>query len=103
MAAHGGYDWLLSGGLGDSSWLSFVLLVLTVSRFIDLLGSETRPARLTISPRAVFTFGTATLIAVSFVLGAWATHSMEGVATAGMECLAMIPIAVLYWRKFEHA
>lgn len=102
VAVHGGYDWLLSGGMGDNSWLSFVLLVLTVSRFIDLLGSETRPARLTIAPRAVFTFGSALLVAISFILAAWGTHSMEGVASAGIECLAMVPIAILYWRKFEN-
>lgn len=103
VAAHGGYDWLLAGKVADYSWLSVIVLVLTVSRFIDLLAQETRPTRLTVSSRAVFTFGSAILIAVSFILGAWNTHSMEGVADEGIECLAMVPIAVLYWRRFEHA
>lgn len=101
VAAHGGYDWLL--GQGDSSWLATVVLVVTVSRFIDLLREETRPFRLTISPRAVFTLGSAVLIAVAFITGAWTTHSMKGVADAGLECIGMVPIAVLYWQKFEHA
>jgi hypothetical protein len=102
VAAHGAYDWLGTDVFDDNGWLSIIVLVLTVSRFIDQLALETRPTRLTISPRAVFTFGSATLIALSFVLGAWTTRSMEGVANAGQECLAMIPIALLYWRKFEN-
>lgn len=102
VAAHGAYDWLGTGALDDNGWLSIIVLVLTVSRFIDRLAAETRPTRLTISPRAVFTFGSAALIAISFILGAWTTRSMEGVATAGQECLAMVPIALLYWRKFEN-
>ncbi len=103
VAAHGGYDWLASGTLDDNGWLSIVVLVLSAARFIDLLGQETRPVRLTIAPRAVFTFGSAILIAISFILGAWTTKSMEGVATAGQECLSIAPIALLYWRKFENA
>lgn len=102
IAAHGGYDWLATGALSDNGWLSIVVLVLTAARFIDLLAAETRPERLTISPRAVFTFGSAALIAISLMLGAWSTHSMGGVALAGQECLSMVPIALLYWRKFEN-
>lgn len=101
VAAHGGYDWLL--GQEEHSWLATVVLVLTASRFIDLLGQETKPFRLTISPRAVFTLGSAVLIAISFILGAVNTHTLQGVANAGIDCLAMVPIALLYWRKFEHA
>ena len=103
VAAHGGYDWLAGDKLDDNGWLSIIVLVLSAARFIDLLGEETRPVRLTIAPRAIFTFGSAILIAVSFILGAWTTKSMEGVATAGQECLSMVPIALLYWRKFENA
>lgn len=102
VAAHGAYDWLGTDVFDDNGWLSIVVLVLTVSRFIDQLALETRPTRLTISPRAIFTLGSAALIALSLMLGAWTTRSMEGVANAGQECLAMIPIALLYWRKFEN-
>lgn len=100
VAVHGIYDWLLTQG--ENSWLASVILVLTVSHFIDLLGQQTRPFRLTISPRAVFTLGSAVLIAIAFLTGAWTTHSMKGVAEAGLECVGMVPIAMLYWRKFEH-
>lgn len=103
VAAHGGYDYLSSGKLDDNGWLSIVVLVLSAARFIDLLSEETRPVRLTIAPRAVFTLGSAILIALSFILGAWSMRTMEGVASAGQECLTMVPIALLYWRKFEHA
>ena len=103
VAAHGGYDYLSAGKLDDNGWLSVIVLVLSAARFIDVLGEETRPVRLTIAPRAVFTFGSAILIAISFILGAWSTRTMAGVATAGQECLSMVPIALLYWRKFENA
>lgn len=103
VVVHGGYDYLAIGSLGDNGWLSIILLVLSAGRFIDLLAAETNPVRLTIAPRAVFTFGSAVLIAISFILGAWTTRSMAGVAAAGQECLAMVPIALLYWRKFENA
>ncbi|WP_395745448.1 PrsW family glutamic-type intramembrane protease [Prosthecobacter sp.] len=103
VLAHGGYDYLSTVSLGDNGWFSLIVLILCAARFIDLLGEETRPSRLTIAPRAVFTFGSAVLIASSFVMGAWTTHSMAGVAKAGQECLAMVPIAMLYWRKFENA
>lgn len=102
VAAHGGYDWLATDALADNGWLSIVVLVLTAAWFIDHLAVETRPERLTIAPRAVFTLGSALLIAICLVLGAWSTRSMEGVALAGQECLSMAPIALLYWRKFEN-
>ncbi len=103
VAAHGGYDYLSGSENPDIRWLSIVVLVLSAARFIDLLGEETRPVRRTISPLAVFTLGSAVLIAISFVLGAWGTRTMSGVAASGQECLSMVPIALLYWRRFENA
>ena len=103
VVAHGGYDYLSSDKIHDTGWLSTVILVICAARFIDLLAEETRPVRLTIAPRAVFTFGSAILIAISLVLGAWSTRTMAGVAKAAQECLGMLPIALLYWRKFENA
>ena len=103
VAAHGAYDYLAPSRLDDNGWLSVIVFILCAARFIDLLGQETRPVHLTIAPRAVFTLGSAVLIAISLILGAWSTHSMTGVAEAGLECLSMVPIALLYWRKFEHA
>lgn len=103
VAAHGGYDYLSGSENPDIRWLSIVVLVLSAARFIDLLGEETRPVRRTISPLAVFTLGSAVLIAISFVLGAWGTRTMSGVAASGQDCLSMVPIALLYWRRFENA
>lgn len=103
IVAHGAYDWLGTGTLGDNGWLSIIVLVLCASHFIDLLAQETRPERRTIAPAAIFTLGSAMLVAVSFILGALATRSMIGVAEAGQECLGMFPIAILYWRRFEDA
>ncbi|MBB5031003.1 PrsW family glutamic-type intramembrane protease [Prosthecobacter vanneervenii] len=102
VAAHGGYDYLSGSESPDIRWLSIVVLVLSAARFIDLLCTETHPSRRTISPLSVFTLGSAVLIAISFVLGAWSTRTMGGVAAAGQECLSMVPIALLYWRRFEN-
>ncbi|WP_395748394.1 PrsW family glutamic-type intramembrane protease [Prosthecobacter sp.] len=103
VVAHGMYDYKWDEKVDNVGWISSVILILTAARFIDLLSQETRPARLTISPRAVFIFGAATLIAISVVIGAWTTRTMAGVAEAGEGCLSMVPIAMLYWRKFENA
>ncbi|WP_395741219.1 PrsW family glutamic-type intramembrane protease [Prosthecobacter sp.] len=103
VVAHGAYDYFCEDKFEDHGWFSTIILVLCAARFIDLLSQETRPARLTISPRAVFIFGSAALIAVSIVIGAWTTRTMAGVAEAGKDCLSMVPIAMLYWRKFENA
>lgn len=100
VAAHGAYDWLGSNALGDNNWLSIIVLVLCASRFIDLLAQETRPERRIIAPVAIFTLGSAVLVALSLILGAVSTRSMSGVAEAGQECLGMFPIAILYWRRF---
>ncbi len=100
VVAHGAYDWLGSGALGDNNWLSIIALVLCVSRFIDLLAQETRPGRRIVAPVAIFTLGSAVLVAISFILGAASTRSMSGVAEAGQECLSVFPIAILYWRRF---
>lgn len=103
VLAHGGYDYLAGGSFDEGGLFSIIVLAVIAFRFIDLLGQETRPVRLTIAPRAVFTFGSAILIAISLILGAWSTRSMEGVALAGQGCLSMVPIALIYWRRFENA
>lgn len=103
VAAHGGYDYFSGSENPDIHWLSVVVLVLSAARFIDLLGTETQPGPRTISPLAVFTLGSAVLIAISFIMGAWGARTMSGVAEAGRDCLSMVPIALLYWRKFENA
>lgn len=101
VAAHGVYDWLLNQE--EHSWMATALLILTVSRFIDLLRQETRPFRVTISPLAVFTLGSAALIAAAFLTGALTTGTLKGIAESGLDCIAAVPVAMLYWRRFEHA
>jgi RsiW-degrading membrane proteinase PrsW (M82 family) len=102
---HGLYDWLPSAAYFESEggWLSLVLFVLLASRFIDLLLLETDPKRSTFALRAVFTHGGASLVAAVLVVTAMDARSMAGVADAAKDCLGYVPIAVLYWRRFEKA
>ncbi|MFN7560874.1 MAG: PrsW family glutamic-type intramembrane protease [Prosthecobacter sp.] len=102
---HGLYDWLPSAAYFESEggWLSLVLFVLLASRFIDLLLLETDPKRSTFALRAVFTLGCASLVAAVLVVTAMDARSMAGVADAAKDCLGYVPIAVLYWRRFEKA
>jgi hypothetical protein len=86
---------LVIGGALFASWSALPWII------VAALGCLV-PAALRRPGLLVFTFGSAILIAISFILGAWTTRSMEGVATAGQECLSMVPIALLYWRKFEN-
>lgn len=102
---HGLYDWLPVAAYFESEggWLSLVLFVLLASRFIDLLLLETDPKRSTFALRAVFTLGCASLVAAVLVVTAMDARSMAGVADAAKDCLGYVPIAVLYWRRFEKA
>lgn len=103
VVAHGLYDWLNTTMIiREGPWLAMVVLVLTVSRFLDVLAQETQPSRLTVSPRAVFILGSALLIAASLIMGGFNSSHMAGIADVGTNCLSMVPIAILYWRKFEH-
>jgi RsiW-degrading membrane proteinase PrsW (M82 family) len=102
---HALYDWLPSSDMlaEEGGWLSLVLFVLLASRFIDLLLAEAEPRRSTFALRAVFTLGCALLVAAVLVVTAMSARSMAGVADAAKDCLAMVPLAVLYWRRFAEA
>lgn len=105
VLVHAFYDWLpgFEPLHEEGGWLSFVILLVLASRFIDQLSLETEPRRSTFALRAVFTLGCALLIAGVLVCSALNARSMAGVADAAKDCLAYIPIAFLYWRRFEDA
>jgi RsiW-degrading membrane proteinase PrsW (M82 family) len=105
VLVHAFYDWLpgFEPLQEEGGWFSFVILLVLASRFIDQLSLETEPRRSTFSLRAVFTLGCALLIAGVLVCSALNARSMAGVADAAKDCLAYIPIAFLYWRRFEDA
>jgi RsiW-degrading membrane proteinase PrsW (M82 family) len=105
VLVHAFYDWLpgFEPLREEGGWVSFVILVMLASRFIDQLSFETEPRRSTFALRAVFTLGCALLIAGVLVCSALNARSMAGVADAAKDCLAYVPIAFLYWRRFEDA
>lgn len=105
VLVHAFYDWLpgFEPLHEEGGWFSFVILLVLASRFIDQLSLEAEPRRSTFSLRAVFTLGCALLIAAVLVCSAFNTRSMAGVADTAKDCLAYIPIAFIYWRRFEDA
>lgn len=105
VLVHALYDWLPGFELlrEEGGWLSFVLFAMLASRFIDQLSHETEPRRSTFALRAVFTLGIATLIAAVLIVSSIDARSMAGVADAAKDCLGYVPLAFLYWRRFENA
>ncbi len=104
VVMHGGYDWLgRSDVLDVGNWLSIAVLLMVASRFIDTLAEETQATRRVISPRAIFTLGSAVMIAITFVTIAVILPDPNMLAMVGQNCLGIVPVAMLYWKKFENA
>lgn len=104
ILAHGLYDWLGDADPYDvGGWLGIALFLMIAIRFFDLLAQEMEWKRSTVSHRAVFILGCAVIVAVVFVLAGIQGDSIEAVAEAGQSCLGIVPVAIFYWRKFEHA
>lgn len=104
IAAHGLYDWLIdTDALDMGSWLSIVLFCVIALRFFDLLAQEADLKRSTFSLRAAFLLGTATIVALIFILAGLQGGDTRTIAETGATCTSIVPIAVLYWRRFEHA
>ncbi len=105
IAAHGFYDYFITTGgrIGDLSIVSYVIMALLANHLFDLLATHTRASSGAVSSAAVFLIGMALLIAVLFIVAAVQSATMEGIATVGSECVAMVPVALIYWRKFDVA
>lgn len=104
VVMHAAYDWLgRSNVLDVGSWLSIAVLLFIASQFIDQLSEETDSRRHPISQRAVFALGSACMIALTLLMTATAAQDSSALSQIGQNCLAIVPVAILYWRKFEHA
>jgi hypothetical protein len=57
--------------------------------------------RQTISPAAIFLIGSAVVIAVSLIITAVQDGSWLAVVDAAKNCASILPVAVIYWRRFE--
>jgi hypothetical protein len=75
------------------------ILALTAWQFLDLAEQEARPGRRWLSPGAVVVLGTALLIAWSLIATALQSADRARLAAAGMECLAVLPLVFIYWRR----
>jgi RsiW-degrading membrane proteinase PrsW (M82 family) len=104
VLAHGLYDWLIgTDTLEIGGWLAVALFCVMAMRFFDLLAQEVELKRSTLSLRAAFILGCALIVALIFILAGLQGGSMREIARAGQSCAGIVPVAVLYWRRFEHA
>lgn len=103
VVAHGLYDWMSVAefGNGGMSWFSILILAAIAHHFFDLLSRTTRRTHRVVSSAAVFLLGTALLVAAVLVLASVESDDWGGVSAAGMECVSLAPLALIYWRKFE--
>ena len=98
VVVHGLYDFLPS--LSEWSYVSMVLLALLAWHFLDLMEQETPASRQIISPAAILLLGTAVLMALIFWMSAVTQNSVGALADAAGECVSILPVAVIYWRRF---
>ncbi len=107
IAVHGLYDWVQTAhmgnpGLGDISLLSVLILALLAHRFFDELQRLTRHQRGFISLVALFVLGVALLIAASLMVVAADTGSWLAVIAVAVDALGLLPVMILYMRRFHH-
>jgi RsiW-degrading membrane proteinase PrsW (M82 family) len=107
VVAHGVYDWAPSAGkvsstLAGGGVVSFVVLGLLAHRFFDELGVYVVPRRGAVTLVALFLMGVSALIALSMMLAAWSSGSLAGLSAVGTDAAGLVPVAVLYVRRFHH-
>jgi RsiW-degrading membrane proteinase PrsW (M82 family) len=99
VAVHGVYDYAASADTPGLDLLAMAVLALTAWQFLDLAEVEARPGRRWLSPGAIVVLGTALLMAWSLIATALQTADRASLAAAGMECLAVLPLLFIYWRR----
>jgi RsiW-degrading membrane proteinase PrsW (M82 family) len=99
VVVHGVYDYAAAADTPGLDLLAMAILALTAWQFLDLAEQEARPGRRWLSPGAVVVLGTALLIAWSLIATALQSADRARLAAAGMECLAVLPLVFIYWRR----
>lgn len=107
VVAHGLYDWTQTAhvalpDIGDLSIFSIVILALLANHFFDELNQFAQVQHGRISLVAVFVLGASLLVAISFIMVAASTGSMSAVVSVAVEAVSLVPIMVLYVRRFGH-
>lgn len=93
------YDAPELGGL--ESYMPMVILALLAWRFWDMVEAMMPGARQTVAPAAIFLSGVALVTAGSLVITAVETGLWASVLDAARHCAGVLPVAVIYWRRFE--
>ena len=107
VVVHGVYDWVLGAGsslavIGNVTMISMVIIALLAQQFFDRLSVLMNPQRGLVSLLSMFLVGLSVLVAAGFILAAVQTGTLAAVSAVGIEALSLVPITVLYARKFEH-
>ncbi|MDZ4287161.1 MAG: PrsW family glutamic-type intramembrane protease [Prosthecobacter sp.] len=103
VAVHGLYDYAAGKEAPGMNYLLMIVLAFTAWQFLDLLEHEAPGARQLVSPAAVFLIGVAILIAMVFWLSAMETGSLHGLYAAAADCVTILPLGFIYWRRLDHA
>lgn len=103
VIAHALYDFEPPAISGLTRYLPMLVLAFVAWQFWDRVEMEMPHSRQLISPAAVFLIGTALVIAASFLLSAFEELTREALVNTAVQCVSFLPVAVIYWRRFEHS
>ncbi|MES2596016.1 MAG: PrsW family glutamic-type intramembrane protease [Verrucomicrobiota bacterium] len=101
VTAHAVYDYDAPQVTGLSGYLPMLVLAMLAWQFWDVVEAEHPHARQTISPAAIFLVGSSVVIAISLILTAVRDGDWPSVLAAATNCVSILPVAVIYWRRFE--
>ncbi len=99
VAVHGLYDYTASSSIGGMDFAAMVILAFVAWHFLDVMEQEAAPARRWVSPGSVVVIGAALLIAIIFISTALENTGRAGLAAAAIECVAVLPLMFIYWRR----
>lgn len=101
VVAHAVYDYDAPEITGLSGYLPMIILAMLAWQFWDVVEAEHPHARQTISPAAIFLVGSSVVIATSLLITAVNDRTWAGVLDAATHCVSILPVAIVYWRRFE--
>ncbi|HYF36476.1 MAG TPA: PrsW family glutamic-type intramembrane protease, partial [Prosthecobacter sp.] len=101
VVVHGLYDYAIASGIDGMGYLTMAMLAFTAWHFLDLVAREGPGARQWVAPAAVLLIGTALLIASVFWFSAIQVRTKEGLYAAALECVGVLPVLFIYWRRLN--
>ena len=101
VTAHAVYDYAPPEASGLDMYLPMLTLAFIAWRFWDQVEAEMPIMPQPIAPAAVFLIGGATIIAASLIITAMQEKTWSRVIEASISCASILPVALIYWRRFE--